>query len=45
MPSAVQERMAAKPDRCDTGEREPSSDVEGRNTDKLDRIYAWEAAA
>lgn len=23
----------------DTGEREPSSDVEGRNADKLDRIY------
>lgn len=23
----------------DTGEREPSNDVAGRNTDKLDRIY------
>jgi hypothetical protein len=24
----------------DTGEREPSNDVAGRNSDKLDRIYA-----
>jgi hypothetical protein len=29
----------------DTGEREPSNDVVGRNADKLDRIYALEAAA
>jgi hypothetical protein len=29
----------------DTGEREPSDDVAGRNADKLDRIYALRAAA
>lgn len=29
----------------DTGEREPSNDVAGRNTDKLDRIYALRGAA
>jgi len=28
----------------DTGEREPSNDVAGRNADKLDRIYALRAA-
>lgn len=28
----------------DTGEREPSNDVAGRNTDKLDRIYELVAA-
>lgn len=30
---------------ADTGEREQSNDVAGRNADKLDRIYAWRAAA
>ena len=29
----------------DTGEREPSNDARGRNTDKLDRIYALRSAA
>lgn len=29
----------------DTGEREPSNDFAGRNADKLDRIYAYGAAA
>lgn len=29
---------------ADTGEREPSSDVIGRNADKLDRIYALRAS-
>jgi hypothetical protein len=29
----------------DTGEREPSNDVAGRNADKLDRIYALRVAA
>lgn len=29
----------------DTGTREPSNDEAGRNTDKLDRIYALGAAA
>lgn len=29
----------------DTGEREPSDDVAGRNSDKLDRIYALGRAA
>ncbi len=29
----------------DTGEREQSNDVAGRNADKLDRIYAWGEAA
>ena len=29
----------------DTGEREPSNDVQGRNADKLDRVYEWRAAA
>lgn len=28
---------------ADTGEREPSNDVAGRNADKLDRIYRWTA--
>lgn len=28
----------------DTGEREPSDDVAGRNSDKLDRIYELRAA-
>lgn len=30
---------------ADTGEREPSNDAAGRNTDKLDRIYALVGAA
>jgi len=30
---------------ADTGEREPSNDVAGRNADKLDRIYALRSAA
>jgi hypothetical protein len=29
----------------DTGEREPSDDAAGRNSDKLDRIYALAVAA
>ena len=29
----------------DTGEREPSDDVAGRNSDKLDRVYALAVAA
>lgn len=29
---------------ADTGRREPSDDVAGRNTDKLDRIYMWQGA-
>lgn len=29
----------------DTGDREPSNDAAGRNTDKLDRIYALGRAA
>lgn len=29
----------------DTGEKEPSSDVAGRNTDKDSRIYEWIGAA
>lgn len=29
----------------DTGDREPSNDVAGRNTDKLDRIYRLGATA
>lgn len=29
----------------DTGEREPSNDTAGRNTDKLDRIYSLRSAA
>lgn len=29
----------------DTGQREPSNDAAGRNTDKLDRIYALGRAA
>jgi hypothetical protein len=29
----------------DTGEREPSDDVAGRNQDKLDRVYALAVAA
>ena len=29
----------------DTGEREPSNDTAGRNTDKLDRIYLLRGAA
>lgn len=28
----------------DTGEREQSNDVAGKNTDKLDRIYRWVGA-
>ena len=37
----------AKADRLirDTGEREPSDDVAGRNADKLDRVYALAGAA